>query len=216
MTIRPKVITPPASEPLDVSDMADHLRLGDDASELAYVERLIKAVRVHLEHRLCRAFIKQTLEITLDYWPGWQNIYTTGYQAVELPRAWPLISVDSVSYKTSDGTVIVMDTTGYVVDMDSQPGRIAPPYGSAWPSFIPFPLSAIRIRYTAGNDISDTASPQIPYPDDDILHAMRFLVAHFFEHREAVIVGDTTTIESKQMELAVASLLANHEMPNLF
>lgn len=214
MTIRPKVITQPAAEPLTVADMADHLRLGDDASELAYLQRLIRAVRVHLEHHLARAFVKQTLEITLDYWPGWQDYYTTGYQAVDLPRAWPLISVDAVSYKDSSGTVTVMDPADYVVDLDSQPGRVSPKYGSAWPSFIPYPLSSIRIRYTCGNDLS--GSPEQPYPDDDILHAMRFLTAHFFEHREAVVVGDNATIESKQMELAMAALLVNHERPNYF
>jgi uncharacterized phiE125 gp8 family phage protein len=214
MSIRPTVITPPATEILTVEDMAGHLHLGDDASELSYVQSLIRAVRLNLEHRTGRAFTKQTLEIALDFWPGWTDNWTTGSQAVELPRAWPLISVDAVSYKQADGTVNTMDPADYVVDLDSLPGRVSPKYGSAWPSFIPYPSSAIRIRYTCGYVVD--GSPEVPFPDDDIVHAMRLLVAHFFEHREAVIIGEQATIQSFQMELAVASLMVNHEMPNVF
>lgn len=210
MTSRPRVIVPPASEPLSWFEAADHIGgLTDD--QRPYVESLIKAVRQNLEHRTCRAFLEQTLELTLDYWPG-----NSDYGYFDLPRATPLVSLVSFTYKDSLGELHIPDTETYVIDYDSTPGRISPAFVKFWPIFNPWQMSAIRVQYVAGHvGAGPNDSPQIPFPDEDIKHAMRYLVAHFYDNRDAVVVGERT-IQPWQMELAVASLLVNHELPNIF
>jgi len=207
MTSRPKVIVPPVFEPVSFAELAEHLELGTDESRRGYVELLGKAARQYLEHRTCRAFIEQTLEWTLDYWPD------SG--VIELPRATPLQSITSFTYKDSAGLITALDLANYIIDYEGTPGYITHAVGSFWPTYTPYPLSSIRVRYVAGH-VGLGASPEVPYPDEDIKHAIRFLVAHFFENREAVVVGENGTIESKQMELAVSFLMANHELPNIF
>lgn len=226
MIARPRVIVQPAVEPLSWTEAAAHLR-GVYEEERSYVEALITAVRINLEHRCNKAFIEQTLEITLDYWPsGWCGVAqpyigpyswgTTYYgSGIELPRATPLVSVEAFTYRDSTGASTAVDAANYVLDTDSMPGRLALASGYSWPSFTPYPTSPIRIRYVAGHR-GMTSSPYIPYPDEDIKHAMRLLVGHFYTNREAVVVGDHITIQPYQMELAVSTLLANHEAPNIF
>jgi hypothetical protein len=212
MTIVPKVITPPAFEPITWADVQAQSRISD-AEEQGYAEGLIKTVRQHLERRTGRAFCEQTLEVALDYWP-FSTTYAaqstpgyigfSSYGIIELPRATPLQSIVSIKYKMSDGVELTIDPTDYCIDSDALPGRIAPAYNTFWPSFTPYPLSPIHIRYVAGYS---AGSPAVPYPDEDIKHAMRLLVGHFYDHREAVVIGENVTIESKQMELAMAALL---------
>ncbi len=206
----PKIITGPAVEPITAAEMAAHslLNLDDvlpgDLTVEQYLSMLIKAVRQNLERRTGRAFIEQTLEIALDAWPA-DNI-------IVLPRATPLVSITSVKYWDSAGGEHVVPTADYELDTYSTPGRIGPAYNAAWPSFVSRTFNPIIVRYVAGHVGAD-ASPVVPYPDEDIKHAMRFLAAHFFEHREAVVIGENVTIESKALDLALGYLLADIEIP---
>ena len=228
MTIIPKIITPPTVEPVSLDEVLVQSRISDPLEVLPgtsltigdYVTRLIKCVRQHLERRTGRAFVEQTLEVALDYWPfsitSWQQanpgyVGFSQYGVIELPRATPLQSIVSIKYKCSDAVEYVLDPSAYVLDTDALPGRIAPAYNTFWPSFVPYPLSPIHIRYVAG-DSGPGASPAVPFADEDVKQALLLLVGHFYNNREAVIVGENTTIESKQMELAMASLLSPLEM----
>jgi hypothetical protein len=68
-----------------------------------------------------------------------------------------LQSVDVVQYKDSNGALTVMvENTDYVVDKSKQPGNITPVYAAVtWPTFIPWPTSAILVRFTAGLAAAD-------------------------------------------------------------
>lgn len=183
------VVIPPTREPVDIegADGAKaHLRV-DGIDEDGQISAIITAAREFCEDFQARAFVTQTLELTLDAWPAGS--------CIKIPRP-PLQSVVSVTYTDKDGVDATWDPSNYVVDAKSQPGRIALAYGKSWPSVTLQPVNGVTIRYVAG--YGDAA--KVP---KKIRQAMLLLVGHWNEHREAVLTG---TI-SKEIELAATALL---------
>lgn len=215
--IRPAVITAPTIEPATLAEAKVHLRVADSfTADDAYITALITAAREYCEYRTDKAFLEQTLEWCVDYWPA---VYLpSGYarpvnysNAIELPRAKPLQSVSSLTYKDSGGVITTMVlNTDYIADTDSEPGRILPPYGQTWPSFTPWPANAIRIRYVAGETTSPLSFPQC------LVQAMYLLIGHWYENREGVSIGQNVTIESKAIVFAVDALLGVYVPPDAY
>jgi hypothetical protein len=67
--------------------------------------------------------------------------------------------------------------TDYLVDVDNSVGRIVRPYGVNWPSFTPYPVKAIKIRYDAGY-----TAETLPKP---IKTAMLLHIGYFYKNRDA-------------------------------
>jgi uncharacterized phiE125 gp8 family phage protein len=103
----------------------------------------------------------------------------------------PLQSVISVKYTDKDDAVTTMlDTsasppvTSTIIEaggfnLDNHPGYIRLKYGQYWPFAWLAPGYPIVIRFTAGIPIG------VNFPAN-IKHAILMLVAHLYEHREAV------------------------------
>lgn len=135
------VVTAPSIEPVTLSEAKAHLRVDSDiTAEDTLITALIKAARETAEGRTWRAFLEQTLLLTLDDWPEGD--------VIELPRP-PLIEVDSVQYYDVDGVLQTMAEADYQVDATSEPGRVMPAYDGSWPSLREVP-NAVQIQYTAG------------------------------------------------------------------
>ncbi len=181
-----KLTTPPALEPVTLDEAKLHLRVDINYDD-NLISGLIKSAREYCENFQNRAYYTQTLELTLDNFPS--NNY------IILPRP-PLQSVTSIKYKDSDGNETTLDQSKYIVDTDSEPGKVVLAYGESWPSFTPYPTGAVKIQYVAGYD--DIASiPQM------VKQAMLLLIGHWYENREATVAG---TI-SREIEFAVHALL---------
>jgi len=164
------VVTPPVREPVSVEEVKAQLRV-DYADEDGLIAAYIGAARETLERLLWRAFITQTLALTLDAWPEGN--------AIRLPRP-PLQVVSAVTWTDAVGAVHVLDAGTYAVDTTSEPGRVVLRAGQAWPGSALAPAAGVRVTYTAGyGDEADT----VP---EAIRQAIRLLAAHWFEHREAV------------------------------
>ena len=134
-----QVITPPAVEPVTLTEFKDHLRI-THADEDDILALYLKAARQYAETTLCwRAFIEQELEMSYDRFPRY----------FRLPRA-PLQSVTSIIYRLRDGTLETIAPADYIVDTDSEPGRIVPAVDERWPSDSLYPLNAVRVLYAAG------------------------------------------------------------------
>lgn len=192
------VITDATVEPITTADAKTHLRV-DTTDEDTYIEGLVKAARRYCEWRTGRTFHQTTLEHRLERWP-------LGDQVV-LPRATPLLSVDSVKYLGSDGTEYTFSSSYYIADTSREPGRVVLGYSYEWPTLgAYYPVDPIRVRYTCG---IANGSPQ-SYPADDIIHAMKLLIGHWYENREATVLGTVVTLESKPLLMATDALLANH------
>lgn len=154
------------------------------------ISELITASREYCEDITGLALATQTIELYLDDFPCSDRF--------DLPKP-PLQSVTSVKYKNSAGTETTMtENTDYLVDTDSTIGRIVLPYSVSWPSFTPYPVNPIKIRYVAGY----TSTNLIP---KSIKQAMLLLIGHWYANREAVAIGSIT---SREIEFSVSNLLA--------
>jgi uncharacterized phiE125 gp8 family phage protein len=140
--------SPPQSftEPLSLADVIGYLRLPDSvASDVAISNELaghITAARQTAEAHQGRDLVCKQWDLSHDYWPSYR---------VELRD--PLVSVDLAQYRDSDGNYTVMsEGADYVVDFSKHPAVVAPLFNHPWPTFTPWPSSAILIRFTSGLD----------------------------------------------------------------
>ena len=165
MTLR--LITAPTTQPVSTATAKTFLRV-DGTDDDTLIASLIKAVTEKGEELSRRAFITQTLEMTLDDWPA-------DYRLVLLrPR---LQSVTSVKYLDADG--VEATWTDYVVDTKSEPGAIL--FNSV-PGTELLASGAITVRFVAGYGAADTDVPE------RIKQAILFLAAYWYENRD--MVGD--------------------------
>jgi len=184
-------IAPPATYPVDLSQLREHLRL-DGVEQDPLLLDYLRAACAWVEQHTRRALMAQQWRLSLECWPS-------SVALIELPRP-PLLSVDEVSYIDGAGVRTLVPGERYTTSAAAPLAAIAPVWGSVWPSARP-QADSIRIDYTAGY-----ADPQdVPA---DICHAILMLVAHWHEHREASIVG---TI-SGDTPMAVDALLSGHRL----
>lgn len=181
-----KLITAMTTEPVSLDDVRMHLRLTDDTTEDPLITSLIERARLYCEKHTGRAFGTQTWEAYLNYWPD------RNYINLPMP---PLQSVTSVKYLDSAGTETTMtETTQYLVDSDSDIGKIVLPYSVTWPSFTAYPIRPIRIRFIAGYTV-------LPEP---LKQAMLLMIGNWYENREHgvdVVGGKVEVIPFSAMAL---------------
>jgi hypothetical protein len=83
--------------------------------------------------------------------------------------------------------------TQYIVDADSNVGRIVLPYGISWPSFTAYTVNPIVITIVTGY----TSVPKT------VKQAMKLLIGHWYANREA-----TSDVSNNQIKFAVSALLS--------
>ena len=140
--------------------------------------------------------------------------------AMVLPRP-RLQGVDFIKYLDLQGTLQTLDPTQYQVDSANQPARVAPAPNTNWPltqiSVRAPILNAVAIQYRAGyTDYNDGATDNPPtgtLTDDQvraalpppITHALKLLVAHFYESRVPVLAGPR--VDAVEVPFTVEALL---------
>jgi uncharacterized phiE125 gp8 family phage protein len=185
------VNTAPTVEPLSTEEAKKHLNIGDDDdADDTQIDSFVKAARIYCETRTNRAFINTTFDQVYDCFPG-----------VFRPARSPLVSVTSITYTATDGTSTTLSASEYVVDIKREPGRICNAYGYTWPSVRGI-QNAVTVRFVAGYGAAASSVPET------LRQAMLLLVGHFYENREALVVG---TI-SGAISFAVDSLLASEQI----
>lgn len=161
-----KLITAPASEPIALAEAKAHLRV-DVSDDDALISALIVAARQGAEHITGRALMPQTWELALD-----------GFKSEIYLQKPPLVSVTSVTYVDTAGVVQTLGSSAYIVDDYSAPARMAPSYGSCWPT-TRLQANAVTIRYDAGY-ANAAAVPQ------QIKQWMLLQVGAMYENRSSV------------------------------
>ena len=187
------VSTPPNAEPVSTAEAKTHLRV-DGTDEDTYIDKLIAVARRHVEHVTRRALITQSVQMTLDHFPGVahgildlrmhpERLTGTGEDwVIRLPRG-PVQSVTSITYTDDAGAEQTLAPSKYILDAAHQPARITPAYTEVWPTTRPIP-AAVTVEFVAGY-----GNPaDVP---DDLKHAVLVLVATMHEHREAVAFNGT-------------------------
>jgi uncharacterized phiE125 gp8 family phage protein len=161
-----KLITAPTTEPVTIQDQTtkDYLRLDGTDSDNS-ITALLKTAREEAENFQNRAYLTQTWELSFDTFPR---------MPLELPRP-PLQSLVSVKLYGADGTEITMDINDFIVDTDSEPGRIAFKYGKTWSTIILREINAVKIQYKAGyTDVNKVS--------ELVKTAIRIHAAHRYEN----------------------------------
>jgi uncharacterized phiE125 gp8 family phage protein len=161
----------PAIEPVTLPEAKAHLKIdGDDEDTL--VSSLIITSRLHVEAALGLALITQSWSYFLDSWPG---------AVVALPLR-PVQSVSAVRLYAADETVETLPGDSYLLDGASCPPRLVRNASLPWPK----PgraANGIEIAFTAGYG---NVAVLVPAP---VRQAILLLVAHWYEHREPVALG---------------------------
>jgi len=182
------VKTPPAIEPVTVSELRDFLRLsGNDQDTM--LTGFLAAARAALEVYTGRTFINTVYELYFDAFPS----------MIELARP-PVQSVSSVYYINTSGVDTLLASTDYRVDVASLYGRIEPAYGTVWPSTQSV-VNAVKVTFTAGYG---TSSANVPAA---IKEAIKMLAADIYEHPEANV--ELTLAENKTLKF----LLGAYRLP---
>lgn len=139
--MRVRVLTPPAAEPVSITEAKLHLRV-DGTDEDALITALIVAARAAAEHETGRSLVTQTLRLTLDAFPADGGI--------ELLRG-PVQSITQVQYVDAAGSTQTLSGSLYALDNASEYSShyLLPAYGSTWPATRE-QANAVWVDYVAG------------------------------------------------------------------
>jgi uncharacterized phiE125 gp8 family phage protein len=188
------LVTGPALDIVSLAEARKHCRV-DIADDDGLISGYILAARRHCEIHTGRSLIEQTFDLTVDNdWP-----FVGCLQRIVIPIV-PLVSVTSINYIDVDGNSQLLAANQYRVITRSAAARgwIEPAYGVTWPT-VRCISEAITVRFVAGYGTQPGAHPNL----DVFRQAMLLLIGHWYENREAVVMGAT----SDEMPLGVASLL---------
>jgi uncharacterized phiE125 gp8 family phage protein len=135
------VVTAARWAAVELAEVKKHVRatgFDDDDEEL---NALALEATAFVESESRRTISRKQWRLTLDGFP---------YGPLSLPRAAPLVSVDSVTYVDSTGAAQAVAASDYRVVTAHEPGYVEPAYAKTWPSAVQFVSGAVEITYTAG------------------------------------------------------------------
>lgn len=196
-----KVLTPPLGEPLGLTEVKLHLRV-DDTADDALITGLIMAAREWTENFLGGSLVEQTRTVSLSRWP---------MGAFRLPGG-PVQEIESVKYTDKTGAEKTVAATVYYL---TPSGEIALDYGQTWPSDTLRGPGSISIVYVTGYPPLETET-EVPVEDGEegetetitttdyggnvprqFKQAMLLLIGTWYELREGVFVGKSTSISGQ-------------------
>jgi uncharacterized phiE125 gp8 family phage protein len=181
-----ELVTPPAEEPLTLVEAKAHCRI-DHADEDDLLDAFIVAAREYVEDLTWRQLVTATWKLYLDDFPRGRQI------RLNKP---PIQSITSIEYYDVEGDLQTFAASKYWVDTIHAPGGILLKNGEAWPVVEVDRPNAVIITFVAGYG----AAAAVP---EKAKHAMRLLISHWDQNREAVLTG---TI-SKEVEFSVRALI---------
>lgn len=189
-------VTPPDGEPLTLQEVKDFLRV-DGTDQDSVINLGLSTARALVEVSARRQLMPATLRRSLDRFPC-GRFNEPG--EIELPRP-PAVAVESITYIDTAGEEQTLDADAYRVDVDSEPARITPAYGTTWPATLRV-TNAVKVTYTAGYSDAAAIPPQAK-------QAMMLLVSTWYENRETVVVGTVAA----PVEVAFKAIIASITTP---
>ena len=191
-----KVVTPPTIFPVTIAEAKAQCRIDiDDENDLIYDFIGAATERVQLAAR--RTLMTTVYDLFFDAWPRFPI-------SLGLP---PVVSVTGIYYTEEDVAEATWAATNYAVNTNSEPARIVYKRNASTPSVTLEPVNAVRIRHTAGYGSTTSAVP------DRYRQAIRMLIGHYYENREALLVAQGLSMS--ELPLAVADLI-NIDRGNFF
>jgi uncharacterized phiE125 gp8 family phage protein len=175
------LVTGPALDPISLAEAKAHCEI-TSADRDGLIAGYVLSARQFVENECYLRLITQTLDYTMDEdWPCSRSTYR---QRIEFPIG-PVQSITSVSYVDSAGATQTLSPSDYVTrNMGTKNvsglAFIEPAYGVSWPT-VRCQSAAITVRFVAGWELSDVPNP--------LMQAMRMLIGHAVENREAMATG---------------------------
>lgn len=181
--LAPVLVTPPTDLPITLEEAKLHLRVSHDEED-GLIENLIRAATQHVDGWtgvLGRAVMPQTWRQDFDGWSCLRLLLN------------PVREIESVTYRDSDGNQQTLDPAVYTLRVDDGGAYVDLAPGQSWPA-VASSVDAVSVTYEAGYD-------EAPAP---IRQAMLLLIGHWYDNRQATIVGTNAT----EVPLAVGALLS--------
>ena len=166
----------PTTQAVSLTEAKQHLRV-ESTFDDTQIEALIDAAQEWVESYTTRRLVQTEYRWTISGFPGKAS------ESLRLPLS-PVSAVDLIEY--TDGAGNTQTFTDFQADLDVDPSIILPGQGGGWPSAANDTLDAVKVDFTAGY-ASDADVPR------SLKQAMLLLIGHWYEHREAVSVGNTVT-----------------------
>lgn len=186
VTVRPQGLA------LSVFEAKRQLRIeAEDTDQDDHIASLCASAGSHIERELGYPILRQTRETHLSCFPR-GPIWLGGGDA---------LTVLEIRYTDTVGAAQVLAPSAYAVDAVSQPAKVYPAPSINWPSTLRVP-GAVVVKWQAGWE----NPADVP---DDLLHAMKLLVGHWDQNREAVVVGSINS----DLRVALDDLLSPFRLP---
>lgn len=197
----PILITPPAIKPLTLAEAKRQVKIElDDNDQDPHLEVLIAAVTAHLDGWtgiLRRCLCEQTWRIDAD-----------GFAPCMRLPLFPVIAITGVAYRDPDGVEQAVPDARYSLRVDGRGAFAHFDRAFAWPSLHSAGAAvSITARYGYADIAASGNAPASSSVPADIKAGMLLLLAHWFEHREAVVVGRAGNAPEK-LPLGVEALFA--------
>lgn len=176
------VVTPPAIEPVSLTEAKAHCRV-DGSSDDAVLMAMIPTAREIGEAFTGRKWITQTVDYTLETgsWPWGRYI--------EIPVGY-IQSITSLTYIDSAGNPATFASSNWYLEQTSAHGRLRLNNDAFWPTTTLRDANAITIRVVCGYG---AASTDVPAP---LIHGLKLLIGAMFAHREDFVVEQGVTVSS--------------------
>jgi uncharacterized phiE125 gp8 family phage protein len=176
-----ELVTPDTAYPVTLDETRQHLGVaaGDDDDRL---QTYIAAVTAWAEKA-----VRGGIAIMTQTWDYKANDFPRGSSNLTLPNP-PLQSVTSVTYFDTSGTqqTLIEGTDFRVLTPWKHNGFLEPIDDAYWPEVDDDRSDAVTIRFVAGY----TSRSNVP---ENLKHAIKMMISHWNENREAVITGTIAT-----------------------
>lgn len=177
---------------LSVLDAKRQLRIEpQDTDQDDHIADLCAAAHRKVERELGYPILVQTRETHLSGFPR-GPIWLGGGDN---------LTILSIRYRDRLNVLQTLDASAYSLDAVSRVAQVYPAPSATWPSTLCTP-GAVVIEWRAGWD----KPSDVP---EDLIHAMKLLVGHWDQNREAVVIG---TISS-EVQIALDDLLFQFRVP---
>jgi uncharacterized phiE125 gp8 family phage protein len=173
------------AEPVSLAEAKAQVRMVEDNSEDTFITSLIAPARAYVERVSRNLFVEGERTETFRRWGDYLELWRK-----------PVVSVDTVTYSTSDDPADDIEYTGFAADYNSFPLRIYPAFGgTGFPTLVAGQV--ITVVYTAG---------ALATTDEQYLlgkRAMLLLIGLWFDNRGE---GPLTEDQQRAYDMAIEGL----------
>lgn len=166
-----KVITAAATNVLTTAEVRENLKV-DIVTDDTLIDNLIIAATNSCQEYTNRFFIET--EIT-QYCDSWSDVSELLKSPVTIDQPF------TIKYYDTAGVLQTLSAAIYTLDHVSHPARVVLTPGESWPD-IWDNVNSVEVNYTVGERTASSV-------DNAIKQALLLTIGHWYQNREAVIVG---------------------------